>query len=476
MTIWTKENFKRILIMNDTKKLEQEKISKLLVEFSIPTVVGMLVTGLYNVIDRIFIGNSVGPIGIAGVTVGFPIMVMQLAFGLLIGVGGVSLVSIKLGEQKKAEAEKIMGNTFILLSITSLLITLLGLIFLDPMIKAFGASNEVAPYAKDFLRIVLLGTFFMSTSFGMNHFIRAEGKPAKAMFTMLVGAVLNCILAPVFLFIFKWGMSGAAIATVVSQGVSCLLILSHFLRKKSFLELKYKNLKLKKEILLSIFAIGLPPFVMEASGFFLSIIVNKSLEFYGGDIALSGMGAVLSIQMLVMMPIIAISQGAQPIIGYNYGAKKFKRVKETVKITLIAATIVSLIGFFVIFFASTQIMTLFSSKDTEFIKFGSHALRIFLLLLPIVGLQFVGANYFQAVNKPKFAVILALSRQLIILIPAMLILPLFFKLDGLLYAAPLSDFISTIITMTCLFFEIRYLGKNIDNKINLHKIQPVQAD
>lgn len=448
--------------MNNTNRLEEEKISKLLLEFSVPAIVGMLVSALYNVVDRIFIGNSAGPLGLAGITIGFPIMIIQMAFGALIGLGATSLVSIRLGQKKNEEAELIIGNAVVMLGIITVSITILSLAFLDPLLRIFGASNEVLPYARDYMRIILGGTIFGGFSFGMNNFIRAEGKPAIAMITMIIGVILNICLAPLFIFVFGWGMKGAALATVISQAVSATWIVSHFILGKSMLKIRTKNLRLKSDIVKGVLAIGMAPFAMQVAQCVLTAIINIRLGTFGGDVAISGMGVVNSLMTLIVMPIIGINQGSQPIMGYNYGAENYERVKKVLKYASLAATSISVLGFLATRLFPTQLISLFS-KDTELIAFGSHALSVFLIMLPLIGFQIVGAGYFQAVGKPKQSMILSLSRQVIILIPALIILPMFFQMQGILVSGPLSDFLSAVITGIWLFVEIKNLDKkNLD--------------
>lgn len=443
--------------MDHSRQLGEEGVLKLLIRFSIPAIVGMLVNALYNVVDRIFIGNGVGAIGIAGITIGFPIMLVQMAFGMLIGIGANSLVSIRLGEKKKEEAELILGNAMVLLISVAAVLSAVGLIFLEPILRGIGASEAVLPYAKDYLSVILWGTVAQSVGFGMNNFIRAEGSPKIAMWTMLIGAILNTLLDPLFIFVFGWGMKGAAIATVMSQVVSAVWVLYHFLGGRSTLKLHAKNLKLSMPIIIKIVTLGAAPFLMQIAASLLNGIMNKSLTVYGGDIAVSGMGVIMSITMLILMPVFGINQGAQPIIGYNYGALKFDRVKKALKLAIIAATIVVCIGFIVVRLFPTQLIALFGKNDEGLINFGVRALKIFLIFLPIIGFQIVSANYFQAVGKPKHAAFLSLSRQVLILIPALLILPRFFGLDGVLMAGPTADLTSSLITGIFLFTELRNL-------------------
>jgi len=443
--------------MQTTQRLADEKPLKLLIQFSIPAIVGMLVSALYSVIDRIFIGGAVGSIGIAGITVAFPIMIIQLAFGLLIGIGGTALVSIRLGERRLEEALGIVGNSFVLLIVISLLISILGLIIRDPMLRAFGASEQVLPYARDFVTIILYGSVVMSTSMGMNNFIRAEGKPQKAMASMLIGTVMNIILAPIFLFVFRWGMKGAAWATVLAQVVSCAWVLSHFFTRTSVLRICRRNLRLRLSNVKSIMALGMPPFFLQIAVCILTIVLNKSMAHYGGDTAVSGMGAVTTIQMLVILPIAGIGMGAQPIIGYNYGAQSYGRVREVLKLAIFAASIIAVVGYLGIQVFSTPLMSVFAKQDHTFIAFSSRALRIFSGLMFLAGFQVIGSNYFQAIGKPLASMILTLSRQVLILLPAILLLGYFFQVNGVLWAGPIADACSTTLTGIWLMRELRNL-------------------
>jgi putative MATE family efflux protein len=292
----------------------------------------------------------------------------------------------------------------------------------------------------------------------MNNFIRAEGNPRIAMFTMLIGAVLNTVLDPLFIYVFGWGIKGAAIATILSQAVSAVWVLRYFLSGMSLLKIHTSNLRLKLDITGRILAIGSAPFSMQLAASVLTAILNKSLGVFGGDIAISGMGVINSVTMLILMPIFGINQGAQPIIGYNYGAKKFDRVKKALTLAIIAATVVVLIGFAATRVFPRQIVSLFN-KEPGLIEFGVRGLKTYLAFLPVIGFQIVSANYFQAVGKPKQAMFLSLSRQVLLLIPAILILPLFFGLDGVLLAGPFSDFGSSILTGIWLFIELKHLDK-----------------
>lgn len=445
--------------MDSTRQLGEDKISNLLFKFSIPAIVGMLVNALYNVVDRIFIGNGVGSLGIAGITVCFPVMLVIMAFSMLVGVGANALVAIRLGEQRKEEAELIFGNAVVLLIGISTIISITGLVLLDPILELLGASKEVLPYARAYLRIILIGTVFQSTSMGMNNFIRSDGNPKMAMNTMLIGAVINTIFDPIFIFGFGWGMEGAALATIMSQFVSFIWVFSYFLRGKSTIKIRRKNLRLELRIIGSIFAMGFAPFLMQIAASLLNFIMNKSLVQYGGDIAISAMGIVNSILTLMIMPLFGINQGSQPIIGYNYGARQFNRVKETYKLAVIIATIITTFGFIIIQVFPGFLIKLFNNTEPELISFGIIALRRFTLFLPLIGFQIVSSNYFQAIGKPTHSALLSLSRQVLILIPLLLILPNFMGLEGVITAGPIADFLASMITGVFIYFELQSLKK-----------------
>lgn len=444
--------------MDRSKQLGSERVGTLLLKFSIPAIIGMLVNALYNIVDRIFVGRGVSPLAISGIVIAFPITIVIMAFGMLVGIGASALVSIRLGQQRKDEAEQILGNAFMLNIIISLILTTLGLVFLDPILKIFGASSTVLTYSKQYTSIILYGVIFQNMAFGMNHNIRAQGNPTAAMLTMLIGAVLNTILDPLFIFVFHMGIQGAAIATVISQIVSAIWVLSYFFRGKALLKIHRKNLKLRKNIILGIFSIGVSPFAMQLAASVINIILNSSLIKYGGDIAVAAMGVINSVAMLILMPIFGINQGVQPIIGFNYGAEQFDRVKKALKLAILGATAISTTGFLIVELFPSVIIGLFG-KGTDLISVGSRGIRIFLSMLPIIGFQIVSANYFQAVGKPKHSMFLSLSRQVIILIPLLLILPGILRLDGVWIAGPASDFLSSLLTAFFIIREMKNLNK-----------------
>lgn len=443
--------------MDRSKQLGEEKISKLLLRFSIPAIVGMMVNAMYNVVDRIFIGKGVGSLGIAGIFVGHPLSLILMAFSMLIGIGGNALVSIRLGEKRDKEAEIILGNAFLLLILINTIVSVIGFVLLEPLLKLFGASESILPYSMDYMKIILLGAPIQSIGFGLNNFIRGEGNPKIAMGTMLIGAILNTILDPIFIFLLNMGVKGAAIATVISQVISTIWVLSYFTGNKSHLKIKKENLKLQEHIIKGIISIGLAPFSMQIAASIVTVLLNNSLQKYGGDVATASMAAINSITMMILMPIFGINQGAQPIIGYNYGAKKYDRVKNALKSAILFATIIASIGFILVQTIPEKLIGLFGKNERELISVGSKAIRIYLSMLPIIGFQIVSSNYFQATGKPKQAMLLSLSRQVIILIPALIILPRIFQLNGVWMAGPVSDLISSIITAKFLLNDLKQL-------------------
>lgn len=443
--------------MDRSKQLGEQSVGKLLWKFSIPAIVGMLVNALYNIIDRIFVGRGVGLLGISATTVAFPIALIIMGFGMLIGIGAAATVSIRLGQKKKEEAEHILGNAFTLLVIISILVTVLGLIFEEPLLIIFGASTEVLPLAKEFVTIILLGVLLQNIGFGLNNIIRSEGNPKIAMLTMLIGALLNTIFNPIFIFGLHLGIRGSALATIVSQTVCSIWVLSYFMGKKSVLKLKIKNLKLNTAIIKQIVAIGMSPFLMQLVASGITITFNKDLQVYGGDTAIAAFGIINSVSLLILMPIFGINQGSQPIIGYNYGARNFDRVKKALKLAILAATTVCTLGFVIVELFPRAIISVFSSNNAELIEIGSFGIRIFLIMMPIIGFQIVSANYFQAINKAKIAIFLSLSRQLIILLPLLVILPRFLKLTGVWVSGATADLLASIVTLIFLFRELRHL-------------------
>lgn len=441
--------------------LGTEKIATLLMKFSIPAIIGMVVNALYNIVDRIFIGNApdLGSNGLAGITIGFPIMIILLSIGILFGVGGATLFSIKLGQGKLEDADNVLGNTFTMLLISGILFMILGQIFLAPMLRIFGASENVLPYSMTYMRVIFFGAVFQVLSIGMNNFLRADGQPKLAMITMFVGAGTNIILDPLFIYVLKMGMAGAALATILSQFISMTWILMYFFNKDHKHRIQLKYMSIRKHIFTEVTALGMPGFLMQLSNSLLNVILNKSLLFYGGDIAISGMGIVNSVQTILLMPIIGLNQGVQPIVSFNYGAKKYERIKLAEKLAIISATIIVISGWILTRMVPSQIVSLFNN-EVELINFGSFALKTWFLCLPLIGFQILGANFFQAIGRPRSSMFLTLTRQVLILIPAIIIFSNLWGLRGILYAAPFADAISTILTAIWFYFGMQSLTES----------------
>jgi len=449
----------RIIFMNQTKELGTENIGKLLFKFSLPAITGMIINALYNIVDRIYIGHikGVGSSALSGLAITFPISTIIMAFGMLIGIGSCSLISIRLGEKNKESADNILGNALILIAIISLVISLFGVLFLNKLLILFGASENSLPYAKSYIQIILMGAVFQNIGFGINNIIRAEGNPKTAMFTMLFGGIINIFLDPIFIFIFNMGIQGAAIATIISQAFATLWVLKYFTSKKSgsLLKLKKSNLKLNIHIIKEIFAIGMAPFSMQVASSLVIILYNKGLYNYGGDLAIAAMGILNSISMLIFMPIFGISQGIQPIIGYNYGAKLYPRVLKVLKYAIFTGTCIAIMGFACVQLFPKLLINAFISNSPDLTNLGSRGLRIDLMFLPILGFQILGASYFQAINEAKTSMLLSILRQVIVLIPLILILPLFLNLDGLWFSQPCADLVATGLTAIFLYRSIK---------------------
>lgn len=449
------------------KRLANENVLSLLVSFSIPAIIGMLVNSLYNIVDRIYIGKmkDVGQYALTGVGLNFPIMTVIMAFSMLAGIGAAATISIKLGERKKEDAEKILGNAFVLAIIFSIVLTVAGLLSVDKLLILFGASENTFGYAKDYIVIILLGTIFNVVAFALNHTIRAEGNPRRAASTMLIGAITNTILDPIFIFTFNMGVKGAALATIISQAVSAIWVIGYFIKGKSSLKLKPSNFKLKADIVKHIFSIGMSPFSMQIAASVVSITANKSLMTYGGDLAIGAMTVINSISTLFMMPIFGINQGYQPIVGFNYGAKSYKRVKDTYKYAVVAATCIVVTGFIVVQAFAPYLIKLFND-DPQLVAIGSQGIRIYLFMLPVVGFQVISTNYFQSIGKAKISMFFSLLRQVILLIPLYIILPkIFGSLTSIWFAGPIADGTASILTAFFIVRELRQLTGAHENTL-----------
>lgn len=444
-----------------TNELATEKIGKLIWKYSLPAIVGTVVLALYNIIDRIYLGHGVGPLAISGLALTFPFMNILMACGMLIGAGAGSRISICLGEGNKDKAERILGNAFVLTFIVSGAASLISYVYMGDLLRLFGGTEQTIQYAEDYMRIIVPFAFLSALNFGFNNIMRASGYPRKAMWTMIICAVSNIILDPIFIFGFGMGIKGAAHATNISLFIGVCWVMSHFLRKDTNIRFKKKNFKLQTDIVKSILSIGLSPFSMQIAASFVVVIINFQLIKHGGDLAIGAFGIVNSVCILIIMIIIGLNQGVQPIIGYNYGAKLFDRMFHTLRTTIIIATIISTTGFLMGMLTPRFLIRLFTSH-TEMIDIATNALEIIVLLFPIVGFQVVVANFFQSIGKAKISIFLSMTRQFLFLIPCLLIMPAVFGLNGVWYAQPTADALSVVVTgLTLLFFIRKFKRENV---------------
>ncbi|MDR3020749.1 MAG: MATE family efflux transporter [Treponema sp.] len=450
-------------------RLGTEPVSKLLIRFSLPAITGMLVNALYNIVDRIFVGQGVNEIALGGLSLVLPLMTIGMAFAMLFGIGAANMISMRLGQGRKQEAEEALNHCFFLLFGVAVVMMIAGLLFLDPILSLMGAAegSEALGYAKDYFRIILFGQVFFMVSFGMSHCTRAQGFPAITMLAMIMGAGLNIILDPIFIFVFKWGVKGAAWATITSQFVSAIFLLSFIMGKKAVVKLNLRIFKPVPAIIMQIMAFGSAQFLLQFLFSAVQLLQNASMGWYGaqalgvangGDIALSGMNIIGAVILMILMPVFGINQGAQPILGYNYGAKKYDRVLRAYLIAITAATVICTVGFAVVQLFPLQLVMMFTSKGSmELLNFAPSAMRIVVLLLPLAGFQIVSTNFFVVTGRPKISIFLSMLRQCIVLIPCIFLFGRIWGLWGVVYATPVSDGLSFLITGTMIAFEIRKL-------------------
>lgn len=443
-----------------------KKISKLVWDYALPGIVGTMVNVLYNVVDRIFIGQGVGPLAISGLAITFPVINLTSSLGMLVGAGAAARISISLGKKDKHTAEQILGNSLLLTILLNAVFITLFMIFLDPILIAFGASELTLPYARGYLEIVLLGNVFVSLCYNFNAMMRASGHPKKAMITMLIGAALNVILTPLFLFGFNLGMPGVAWSTVISMFIGMLFVMRHFTRRDSDLRLRWKNVRLNGKIVLSILSIGFSPFSMQVAASGVAVLMNTSLMTYGGDLAVGAYGIINTIMMLLIMAVMGLNQGTQPIIGYNYGARDYKRVRETFYYSAKVATLITTTGFLIGQIFPRLLSSAFTS-DTELLDITERGIRFAVAALPLVGIQIVASSFFQSLGYAAKSMIQSLSRQLIFLVPGLLLLPPIWGLDGLWAAIPIADTLATLLSLYLLTTQMRLL-KRMEEKEKLH--------
>ncbi|WP_394924727.1 MATE family efflux transporter [uncultured Robinsoniella sp.] len=440
-------------------------IGKLLGKFALPAVISMLVNALYNIVDQIFIGQGVGYLGNAATTIAFPVVTIILAAATLLGAGGSAFAAIKLGEKKEEKAEQALGNVFILLAGIGILVAVLGLIFLDPLLKVFGATENTMTYAREYTAIILIGAPFNMLGIGLSNMARTDGNPSLSMYSIVIGAVLNTILDPIYIFVFHWGVTGAAIATITSQILSAVVLFIYFVRRSN-MRIRISNFKLSGYICRNMFVLGISSGITQIAATILQVVLNNSLIYYGdqtsvgGDAALSAMGIVSKVAMILVSICIGIGIGSQPILGFNKGANKPKRIRKTYICAIGAATAVSVVGWLACQLFPNQILMLFGTSDANFTNFAVKCTRIYMLGIFTAGFQVVSTSYFQSTGQPMKASVLSMLRQLILLIPFVLIMPLFFGLDGILIAGPMADIISALIVAVFSVHELKKLSKS----------------
>lgn len=439
---------------NNPHILGEAPIGKLLVEYSIPAIIGMTLTYLYNIIDSIFIGHGVGALAISGLAITFPLMNLLVAFCTLVGVGGATLSSIRLGQKDKKGAEDILGNVAILCVINAIFYGGLAFIFLEPILFFFGASEATLPYARDFMQVILLGSPISYVMIGLNNIMRATGYPKKAMLSSMLTVGCNIILAPIFIFVLNWGIRGAALATICSQFIGMLWVLYHFYSPKTYIRFQRHSMRLKQHIIANIFAIGMSPFVMNVCACCIVIFINNRLLNYGGDMAIGAFGILNRIQMLFVMIVMGITMGMQPITGYNYGAQHFDRVKRTLKLGITAGCIITTLGFIIGELFPGIFVGMFTDNH-ELTDEATLALRIGILSFPVVGAQIVITQFFQSIGKARISIFLSLSRQLLFLLPGLAFLPPFYGVEGVWFSMPLSDALAFAVAALMLAYHYK---------------------
>lgn len=445
-----------------TLELGTEPVGKLLVRYALPAIIAMTAASLYNIIDRVFIGQVVGPLAISGLAITFPFMNLAAAFGAAVGVGASTTISVRLGQRDYDAAENILGNTITLNLIIGIGFGLFSLMFLDPILRFFGASDDTLPYAHDFMTIILAGNVISHMYFGMNAVLRAASKPKKAMAATLFTVVMNVVLDAVFILWWHWGIKGAALATMISQLLALCWQMSIFANQKELLHLKRGIYKLRAELVQNIISIGISPFLMNACACIIVIFMNNQLVRYGGDMAVGAYGIANSIAMVFVLFSMGLNQGMQPIAGYNYGSQQFDRLMSVVKLAIISATVMMTSGWIVAMFAPYYCARMFTT-DPELIRQAIDAIQVMMLMFPIIGGQMVITNFFQCIGKVKISIFLSLSRQLLFLLPLLAVLPHFYNIEGVWASLPISDLAAAIVAAAIMVAYMKKMKKQMNS-------------
>ena len=440
---------------HDTLTLGTDPIGRLLTQYAIPAIIAMTASSLYNMADSIFIGQGVGAMAISGLALTFPMMNLAAAFGSLVGVGASTLVAMKLGQKDYAGANHVLGNVLALNVILGFLFMVVFLAFLDPVLIFFGGSEQTIPYAKDYMRIILYGNIITHMYLGLNAVLRSSGFPRMSMYTTLLSVVVNCVLNPIFIFSWGWGIKGAAWATVISQTISLLFQLVHFAKPQSLLHFQRGIYRLRGEIVRGILSIGLSPFLMNLCSCLIVILINRGLKEHGGDMAIGAYGIVNRIAFLFVMIILGFNQGMQPIAGYNYGARLYPRVLQVTRLTMLCGVGVATLGFLLCEFMPEWIVRMFTT-DADLIAKSVYGLRIVFAVFPLVGFQMVSTNFFLSIGMSKKAIFLSLTRQMLFLLPGLLILPPLLGTLGVWISMPISDTVAFLATAVLLQRQFKH--------------------
>ena len=435
-------------------ELGTQPVGKLLMQYAIPAIIAMTASSLYNIVDSIFIGQGVGPLAISGLAVTFPFMNLGAAFGAMVGVGASTLISVKLGQRDYSTAQVVLGNVVTLNTIIGVVYTIVCLMFLDPILYFFGASADTIVYARDFMEVILLGNIFTHMYLGLNAVLRASGHPRKAMYATINTVIINTILAPIFIYGFEWGIRGAAIATVIAQIVSLIWQFKILTDKNELLHLRRGIYHLQGKIVKNMIAIGLSPFCMNVASCFIVIFINQGLKEYDGDLAIGAYGIVNRLMFICVMIVMGITQGMQPIAGYNYGAQQYHRVNEVLKLAIWGATAVTTFTFLVGELVPELTVSIFTT-DEGLISRAAEGFRIAVLVFPIVGFQMVTSNFFQSIGMANKAIFLSLTRQLLFLLPCLIILPTFMGASGIWWSMPASDMAASIVAAVLLYKQFQ---------------------
>lgn len=448
-----------------SNQLETKSIGRLIWHYSIPSIIGTALTALYNIFVRVFVGQGVGTSGIAGLGIAYPFIILLIGLSALIGVGAATRISIALGEKNKGKSEKILGNTFTLAFIIYGFVIITSYLFLHDLLKLFGGTEKAILYAEEYLQIVIPGSILATLTSSLNNIIRSSGHPRKAMITLIITTGINLILTSIFISYFHWGIRGAAIATNIGYLIGSVWVFLHFIRKKSNLQLYKKNFRLEKDIVRSILSIGVSPFSMQVATCIVIILFNSQLEKYGGDLAIGAYSVVSSLLMLLIMIVVGLNLGTQPIIGYHFGAKSFKRMFLALKYQAVIATLITSIGFILGSFFPTFIVSFFS-HDVAFQSMAAEALKISVAPFPILGLQIVFTNFFLSTGKARLSIILSITDKFILLIPSLLLLPIIWGLNGVWAATPVSDGLFAILNTLVFILFVRKFRENNMNSIS----------